>query len=104
MLDQLAYALAHGLFALDVDYIRTINYAIDDRIGYRALTEFGMSAGRRELRADEQKEHGQVQRDIEIGGDGGEPEQHRLLVRVRAVDRLRRAARGEGAPAVVAAA
>ena len=34
---DLADALAHGLIALDVDYIRAINDAINNRIGYCAL-------------------------------------------------------------------
>ena len=50
---DLADALAHGLIALDVDYIRAINDAINNRIGYCALAELGMPAGWRELRADQ---------------------------------------------------
>lgn len=51
---DLADALAHGLIALDVDYIRAINDAINNRIGYCALAELGMPAGWRELRAYQQ--------------------------------------------------
>ena len=32
VLDQLAYALAHGLVALDVDYIGPVDYAVNDSI------------------------------------------------------------------------
>ena len=55
VLDRLAYALAHGLVALDVDYIGPVNYAINDRIGYRAFAQLRMPSGRRELGADEQR-------------------------------------------------
>lgn len=45
-----------------------------------------------------------TQRDSEIDDDKGEPEQCRLLVRVRAVYLLRRAAHGESIAAAVVAA
>ena len=50
-----ADALAHGLVALDVDYIRTVDDAVDDGIGDGALAELRVPASRRELRADDER-------------------------------------------------
>lgn len=41
---------------------------------------------------------------LRLAAMGGEPEQHRLLVRMRAVDGVGRPAGREGAPAAAAAA
>ena len=56
---QLAYALAHGLVALDVDYIGPVDYAVNGRIGNRAFAQLGMPSGRRELGADEPRARSQ---------------------------------------------
>lgn len=57
------------------------------------------------VEAIERKESdGQVQRDPEVGGDGGESEQHRVLLRMRPIHRVGRPPRGACAQGVLAAA